>query len=58
MDLKKNMFAGEGYSYLSKEDSNLYDSVKDSEDLKDQKIKQLILDKAKACRSAHCSSRY
>lgn len=58
MELKKSIWEGEGYYYLSKEDSDLYDKVKDSDDPKDIKIKDLILDKARASRAEHCASRY
>lgn len=47
-----------GYYYLSEEDSATYDAVKDSKGWVALKIRQLILDKAKASRAAHCGSRY
>jgi len=46
------------YEYLNKEDSALFDSIKDSSDPKDIQIKKLLIDKAGACRAAHCNSRY
>lgn len=46
------------YDYLSREDSDLYNEVKDSTDPKDQPIKKLLEDKAGASRAAHCASRY
>ena len=64
--LEKSMFEGDRYYYLSKEDSDMYDRLKDSDDPKDKIIVNMILDKAyesylhiwKASRSAHCLSRY
>jgi len=56
--LEKSMFEGDRYCYLSKEDSDIYDRLKDSDDPKDKIIVNMILDKAKASRSAHCLSRY
>jgi len=46
------------YSYLSREDSELYAKVKDSPDPKDQQIKKLLEDKAAACYGSHCLSKY
>lgn len=46
------------YDYLSREDSTLYDEVKDSTDPKDQTIKKLLEGKAASSRAAHCASRY
>ena len=57
-ELKKSMWKGEGYYYLSKEDSDLYDELNGSDDQKDKKIVQMILDKARASRAAHCASAY
>ena len=54
MILQKSIWENEGYYYLSKKDSDLYDSVKNSKDPKDIQIKELILDKARASRSSHC----
>ena len=56
--LEKSMFEGDRYYYLSKEDSDMYDKLKDSDDPKDKVIVNMILDKAKASRSAHCRQRY
>ena len=56
--LEKSMWAGEGYYYLSKEDSDLYDKHKDKTDEASQTIVRLILDKARASYSTHCASRY
>ena len=46
------------YHYLSDEDSDLYNELKDSDDSKDKQIVALILDKARACRAAHCACSY
>jgi len=54
--LEKSMWKGEGYYYLSKKDSDLYDSLKDSDDPKDKQVVDLILDKAEACCAEHCRS--
>ena len=54
MELEKSMWGG--YFYLNKKDSSTYDRVKDSKDPKDLEIKELILDKARASRAAHCAS--
>ncbi len=56
MKLEKSVFGG--YAYLSKEDSELYDKVKDSADSKDQTIKRLIEEKAAQCYAAHQRSPY
>ena len=56
--LEKSRWAGEGYYYLSKEDSDLYDKHKDKSDGDSKLIVRLILDKAASCYGAHCSSRY
>ena len=53
MKLEKSIWDGEGYYYLNKHDSDLYDSVKDSKDPKDIQIKKLILEKAVASRAFH-----
>jgi len=45
------------YAYLSVKDSIRYDEVKDSDVPKDIELKNLILDKAKSSRAAHCASR-
>jgi hypothetical protein len=52
-ELEKSIWDSEGYYYLSKEDSDLYDSLRDSDDPKDKKIVEMLLDKAKASRAAH-----
>lgn len=54
--MTKSMFGG--YNYLSKEDSLLYDQVKDNQDTKDKIIKKLIEDKASDCQTAHRNSTY
>ena len=54
MKLEKSIWGG--YYYLDKKDSDTYDRVKDSKDPKDLEIKELILDKAKASRAAHCAT--
>ena len=46
------------YYYLSKEDSKLFDEVKDSDKPEHIIIKKLILDKARISMLDHCSSRY
>lgn len=56
--LTKSLLEPNRYDYLSLEDSSLYDSVKDSDDPKDQQIKKLIEDKAAQSRQQHRSSRY
>lgn len=43
------------YSYLSQEDSDIYDAVKDSTDPKDVTIKRLLEDKAKASWASFCA---
>ena len=58
MKLEKSPWDGEGYYYLSKKDSDRYDEVKDSKDPKDIEIRELILDKARQSRAAHCASRH
>ena len=58
MELEKNLLEPDRYYYLSKEDSALYDSVKDSKDPKDLQIKKLIINKAARSRAAHCASKY
>lgn len=57
MQLERSIWDKKQYNYLSKNDSELYDKVKDSEDLKDQEIKRLLIDKAIANRAAHCASK-
>jgi hypothetical protein len=54
--LEKSIWPDEGYYYLSKEDSDLYDELKDSDAPKDRQIVRLILDKAKSSRAAHRAS--
>lgn len=49
---------GGAYAYLSDEESELYDKLKDSKEEKDQVICKLIIDKAKASRASHCASSY
>ena len=56
--LEKSNREGEGYFYLSKKDSDLYDKHKDSKDEKSKLICEMLLDKAQACRGQHCASRY
>lgn len=56
MTLKKREF-DEGYEYLSRDDSKLYDKVKDSLDPKDLQIKRLLEEKANDSRSAHIRDR-
>ncbi len=46
------------YSYLSAEDSDLYDSVKESPDLKDRQIARLLEEKAAASKASHVACRY
>ena len=55
--LEKND-SGKGYYYLNEKDSVRYDELKGSDDPKDKEIVELILDKAKASRAAHCAIRY
>lgn len=56
--LERSIWDKEQYAYMSLEDSKLYDELKDSDNPKDQKICQLILDKAKASWSDHCNMTY
>ena len=56
MELTKDSFDGRKYSYLNRENSELYDKVKDSNDPKDKEIKRLILELATRCRGAHVST--
>lgn len=58
MELTRSIWNKKQYNYLSLEDSELYDRVKDSDDPKDQQIKRLIIDKAEASYGAHCQSTY
>ena len=58
MELTRSIWNKDQYNYLNLEDSLLYDKVKDSEDQKDQEIKRLLLEKARASRGAHCASTY
>ena len=58
MGLKRDILSPNRYQYLSKEDSELYDTVKDSGDPKDITIKGLLEQKAGASKSTHCSSNY
>jgi hypothetical protein len=56
--LEKSPWPSGGYYYLSREDSDLYDEAKDSDDEKDKQIVKLILQKAQTCRGAHVNSNY
>ena len=56
--LEKLHREGEGYYYLSKEDSDLYDKHKNKADINSKLICKMLLDKAQACRGQHCASRY
>lgn len=56
--LDKSHWQGEGYYYLSKEDSDLYDKHKNKADINSQLIVKLLLDKAASCYASHCRSRY
>lgn len=57
-DLRKSMLEPERYEYLRKEDSALYDRVKDSADPKDQEIKRLLEALASASGGSHRASAY
>ena len=56
--LKRNNLETDRYEYLSKEDSILYDMVKDRDDVDGTTIRMLLEDKAKASRGSHGASRY
>lgn len=58
MELTKSPWEGEGYYYLSKEDSDLYDKHKDSEEEDSKLIAKMLLDKAQSCYASHCASKY
>ena len=58
MELKKSILEPDRYEYLSKEDSELYDDVKDKFDYQSKQIKRRIIEKAQASYSEHCRSRY
>jgi len=55
-ELKRSIWEGEGYCYLSKSDSDKLDEVKDSDDPKDKEIVRLILGKAGLSREMHRNS--
>ena len=46
------------YEYMSEEDSDLYDEVRDSSEEKDKIIKKLLEDAAYSSRADHCASTY
>jgi hypothetical protein len=46
------------WAYLSQEDSDLYDTVIDSDDTKDKSIKKMLEDKAESSRKAYQNSTY
>jgi len=56
--LKRNMLEPGKYEYLNKRDSDLYDTVKDSNDDKDLIIKELLESKAASSRFEHRRSTY
>ena len=56
--LERSTWDKKQYNYMSLEDSELYDELKNSDDPKDKKICELILDKAKASHTAHCMMTY
>jgi len=50
------IFGPERYEYLDKQDSILYDRVKDSDDPKDIDIRRLLEDKSSASRFSHLNA--
>jgi len=54
--LKRDLLEPERFQYLGRSDSILYKQVKDSDDPKDRKIKELLEDKALGCRYAHVNA--
>jgi len=57
-ELEKSVWANEGYYYLSKEDSDLYDAHKDKNDEASKTIVKMILEKAESNYARHCASKY
>ena len=56
--LEKSHWQGEGYYYLSKEDSDLYDKHKDIDDENSRLICKMIVEKAENSYRHHCSMKY
>ena len=56
--LEKSMWQSGGYYYLNKEDSDLYDKLKNSDDEKDKQIIKLIVDKARTSSGHHAICKY
>lgn len=58
MKLEKSIWPNEGYYYLSKEDSDLYDEHKDKTNEASKTIVRLLLEKAESSYARHCASKY
>jgi hypothetical protein len=58
MSLKRDLLNPNRYSYLSVEDSILYDKYKDSDNPEAKMIIKLLEDKADGSRNSHCASTY
>lgn len=56
--LERSRWKGEGYYYLSKEDSDLYDKHNGIDNENSKLICKMLLDKAQSCRSQHYASKY
>ena len=54
--LERDKLAPKRFEYLSEEDSELYDRVKDSENQQDIEIRLLLEDKAESSRFSHLNS--